>query len=84
MPDMLARVPLLLEPQPEGGYTVTCPVLPEFLTEGRTVEEAMANVEDAFAATVELYSDMDRPLPPGIYVEEGRGALSAEIIIAVP
>ena len=27
------RVPLVFTPQPEGGYTVTSPVLPELLTE---------------------------------------------------
>ena len=81
---MIARIPLLLEPQPEGGYVVTSALLPEFLTEGRTVEEAMANVEDAFAATVELYRDMGRPLPLGIAVEEGSGPLSAEIVVSLP
>ncbi len=27
------KLPLLLEPQPEGGYTITCPLLPELITE---------------------------------------------------
>ncbi|MCY3647679.1 MAG: type II toxin-antitoxin system HicB family antitoxin [Chloroflexi bacterium] len=81
---MLARVSLLLEPQPEGGFTVTCPSLPEFLTEGRTVEEAMAHVEDAFAATVELYRDMGRTLPDGILVEEGVEPLTADIVVSLP
>ena len=27
------KLPLVLEPQPEGGYTVTCPLLPELITE---------------------------------------------------
>jgi antitoxin HicB len=34
------KLPLVLEPQPEGGYTVTCPVLPELITEGDSVQEA--------------------------------------------
>ena len=66
---MLARIPLLLEPQPEAGYTVTSPLLPELITEGDTVAEALANVEDAFAAVVEIYQDRGRPLPSGIYLE---------------
>ena len=57
------KLPLLLEPQPEGGYTVTCPLLPELVTEGETVSEALANVEDAVAALVEAYEDLGRPLP---------------------
>ena len=46
---MLARIPLVLEPQPEGGYTVTSPLLPELITEGDTIAECLANAEDAFA-----------------------------------
>jgi len=28
------RLPLVFEPQPEGGYSVTSPALPELLSEG--------------------------------------------------
>ena len=57
------RVPLVFTPQPEGGYTVSSPALPELLTEGDSLEEAQANVGDAFEAVVELYADQGRPLP---------------------
>jgi antitoxin HicB len=60
---MLYKVPLVLEPQPEGGYTVTSPLLPELLTEGDTLEEALANVKDALATVFEIYQDLNRPLP---------------------
>jgi antitoxin HicB len=60
------RVPLVFTPQPEGGYTVTSPVLPELLTEGDTLEEAQANVRDAFEAVAELYADQGRSLPASI------------------
>lgn len=63
------RLPLLLEPWPEGGYTVTSPVVPELVTEGDTLEEALANVEDAWAAVVELYEDLGRALPVELFVE---------------
>ena len=58
---MIARIPLVLEPQPEGEYTVTSPLLPELVTEGDTLAEALANVEDAFAAVAEIYEDRGRP-----------------------
>lgn len=58
------KIPLVFEPQPEGGYTVTCPILPELITEGDTVAEALANVHDALAAIIEAYADLKRPLPP--------------------
>ncbi len=35
----------------------TAPQLPGLVTEGDTVAEAMANVEDALAALLELYED---------------------------
>ena len=52
---MYYRITVILTPQPEGGYTVTCEELPELITEGDSVDEALENVEDAFAATLELY-----------------------------
>ena len=65
---MLYRVPLVFTPQPEGGFTVTSPVLPELITEGETLEEAHANAQDAFAAVAELYADQGRTLPSVISV----------------
>ena len=63
---MIRRLPLVFAPQPEGGFTVTSPVLPELVTEGDTLEEAFANVNDALAAVLELYADEGRRLPEGI------------------
>ena len=54
-----------LAEQPEGGYTVTSNELPELVTEGDSVEEAMENLEDAYAAALELYEDLGRPVPAG-------------------
>ena len=63
---MLYRVPLVFSPQPEGGFTVTSPVLPELVSEGDTLDEAFTNAQDALAAVVELYSDTGRSLPVGV------------------
>jgi antitoxin HicB len=63
---MIRRLPLVFAPQPEGGFTVTSPVLPELVTEGDTLEEAFSNVSDALAAVLELYAEEGRVLPPGI------------------
>lgn len=60
---MKYKIPLLLSPQPEGGYTVTSPLVPELVTEGDTVEEALTNVKDAFAAVLEAYADIGRSMP---------------------
>lgn len=54
---MRYNLPLVFEPQPEGGYTVTSPLVPELLTEGDSVEDALENVQDAFEAVMEIYRD---------------------------
>ena len=81
---MKAKIPLVLEPQPEGGYTVTSPLLPELITEGDTLAEALANVEDALGAVVEIYRDRGRPLPSSLYPEDANGPLSVATIVSVP
>ena len=60
------KIPLLLTVQPEGGYTVTSPVLPELLTEGDSLEEVMKNVQDALQATLELYQDQNKTFPANL------------------
>ncbi len=61
---MLYKIPLLLSPQPEGGYTVTSQLLPELVSEGDTAEEVLENVRDALEAVIEAYHELGRPLPP--------------------
>ena len=56
---MFYKIPLILTPQPEGGYTVTSPLLPELVTEGDSLEEALENVKDALAAVIEIYEDLN-------------------------
>ncbi len=80
---MIARIPLVLDPQPEGGYTVTCPLLPELITEGDTVADAMANACDAFAAVMEIYEDTSRPLPSSLYLNDANGPVSVDAIVSV-
>ena len=84
MSDTLARVPLLLEPQPEGGYVVTSPLLPELVTEGDTVAECLVHAEDAFAAVTEIYEDYGRPLPSSIHLDTDGGPLLIEALLPIP
>jgi len=78
------RVPLLFTPQPEGGYTVTSPVLPELVTEGDTLEEAQANARDAFEAVVELYAEQRRPLPASISLPTSGEVVWSEVLVGSP
>ena len=81
---MLYRVPLVFTPQPEGGYTVTSPALPELLTEGDTLEEAHANVRDAFEAVVELYAEQGRSLPSSIGLPTPGEVVWSETLVGGP
>lgn len=38
---------VVLTPEPEGGYTVTVPVLPGCISYGRTIDEAREMIADA-------------------------------------
>jgi len=60
---MFYKIPLLLTPQPEGGFTVTCPLLPELITEGDSIDEVLANAKDAFVSVLETYEDLSKYLP---------------------
>jgi antitoxin HicB len=81
---MLYRLPLLFEPQAEGGFTVTSPLLPELVTEGDTLEEAYQNARDAFDAVAELYAEDGRSLPAGLSVPAAGEAVLAEALVATP
>lgn len=81
---MVYRIPLVFTPQPEGGYTVTSPVLPELLTEGDTLEEAQANVRDAFEAVAELYEEQGRPLPGSICLPAPGEVIWSETLVGSP
>ncbi len=37
---------IILQPEPEGGFTVTVPSLPGCVTYGQTIEEAKTMAED--------------------------------------
>ena len=56
--ETIYKLPLLLEPQPEGGFTITCPLLPELITEADTLDEVTPHVADALEAIIEAYQDL--------------------------
>ena len=62
---------------------MTSPLLPELITEGDTVEDALENVRDALAAVLELYQEDGRALPPNLVISE-KGTVWAEMVVAVP
>jgi antitoxin HicB len=59
----LIKIPLVLEPQKEGGWTITSPVLPELVTEVDDLRQLDEVVRDAVNAVMELYEDTGKELP---------------------
>ena len=80
------KIPLVLTPQVEGGYTVTSPLtsplLPELVTEGDSVVEALENVKDAFAAVLELYQESGRSLPENTQIPDAKGPVWLETVVS--
>jgi len=52
-----------LEPQKEGGYTVTVPALPGCISEGDTLEEALENIKDAIEGYLKVLAKHGRKIP---------------------
>lgn len=52
------RLPLVLEPQPEGGWTITCPILRGLITEADTIDKIVPNVTDALERLIEGYEEL--------------------------
>ena len=52
-----------LEPQKEGGYTVTVPALPGCISEGDSLEEALENIKDAVEGYLKVLVKHNRPVP---------------------
>lgn len=80
----ILKLPLLLTLQPDGGYTVTSPVLPELVTEGDSVEEALENVKDAVAAVIEIYEDLGKVLPANLRQDPVSGSIWFEGVVCRP
>lgn len=51
------RLRVILEPSEEGGYTVTVPSLPGCISEGDSVDDALANVREAIDLYLEPVED---------------------------
>lgn len=66
MSEQIYKIPLILEPQPEGGCTITSPLVPDLVTEADTLAQVVPHVADAVAALLELYEDLGNPVPPAL------------------
>ncbi len=55
---------VILIPDPEvGGYTVEVPSLPGCISEGDTIDEALANIKEAIDLYIEVLTEDGKPIP---------------------
>ncbi|MBM4461744.1 MAG: type II toxin-antitoxin system HicB family antitoxin [Chloroflexi bacterium] len=52
-----------LQPEPEGGYTITVPALPGCISYGGNFEEAMEMIEDAIEGWLAVAKEENIPIP---------------------
>jgi predicted RNase H-like HicB family nuclease len=69
---------VILLPEAEAGYSVVCPAIPGCVSQGNTLEEALANIRDAILLCLEVRKDAGLLLPvetPDVVAEEIRACL---------
>ena len=60
---MQVRYAIVLEPESDGGFSVSIPALPEAHTQGDTLEEAMENAREVALAVVTDRRAHGEPVP---------------------
>jgi antitoxin HicB len=55
-----------LRPEPEGGYTVLVPALPEVVTYGETEQEALQMAREAIELALEVRRDDGDDIPDDV------------------
>ena len=69
---------ITLRPEPEGGFTVRVPALPEIVTFGESEDEAVAMAKEAIALVVESRKERGELLP----AEDKTVLRSVDVVIA--
>ena len=54
---------IVVDPDAEGGFTVTVPSLPGCITQGETLEECVTNAQEAIALYIEDLVASGEPVP---------------------
>ena len=57
---------VILEPQKDGGFTVSVPALPGCISEGENREEALKNIKEAIELYLEVLKEDGKPIPQDV------------------
>jgi len=58
MPAKKRQFTVILEPEPDGGYSVYCPASPGCVSQGHDRKSALANIEGAIILALEEFDDI--------------------------
>lgn len=61
---MVHRWTVVLQPEPEGGFSVFVPALSGCASQGETEAEALSNIKEAIALYIEGLKADRQPIPP--------------------
>ncbi len=61
--DTQSKRKVLLYPGEDGYFVIEVPSLPGCISQGKTREEALANIEEAIALYIEVLQDRGEPVP---------------------
>jgi antitoxin HicB len=65
---------VILEPEADGGYSVVCPAIPGCVSQGDSLDEALANIREAIVLCLETRAEDGLPNP-----EETPEIIAAEV-----
>ncbi len=57
------RYTVILEDEPDGGYSASVPALPGCRSQGDTRDETLANIREAIELYVETLREVGEPIP---------------------
>ena len=60
---------VIIMPAEEGGYTIEVPSLPGCYSQGETIAEAIANIQEAIALYVEVLEEDGKPIPEDSHLQ---------------
>lgn len=55
------KYPVVLREDEAGGYVVECPIIPGCVSEGDTIEEALANITEAIQGCLDVRRELGMP-----------------------
>ncbi|MCL4442194.1 MAG: type II toxin-antitoxin system HicB family antitoxin [Firmicutes bacterium] len=81
--DHYLNLPYKIEivPSPEGGYAAKIVELPGCISQGQTLEEVIANIEDAKVCWLEVALDEGTPIPEPILSSKD---YSGKLVVRMP